>query len=60
MLAMHLSKMLPNFSYYLWSISHPGKTGVPSQDIQLSQDEEVCVKVTKENLSPVQLLYERV
>lgn len=47
------------FSDFLWSISHPGKTGVPSQDIELSEDEEVCVKA-KADLSPIQLLYERV
>jgi len=44
------------FSFYLWSISHPGKTGTPKFD--LSEDHEACV--SSENLSSHQLIIERV
>ena len=44
-------------SYYLWSISRPGKTGTPNFD--LAQDEEAAV-ANSGDLTPVQLLHERV
>ena len=45
-------------SYYLWSISHPGRTGIPSDN--LSEDNEAAVDLQKNGLSPVQLALERV
>ena len=57
LLAMDLIVYLHDFcSYYLWSISHPGKKGTPNYD--LSQDEEACV--SSADFTPVQLLYERI
>lgn len=52
--------VIPSFfcSYYLYSISHPNKTGVPVYD--LSKDPEAIVDINDENLTPVQLLIERV
>jgi len=41
-------------SYYLWSISKPGKTGIPQ--IDLSKD----IVTYDENLTDVQLQYERI
>ena len=45
------------FSFYLWSISHPGKTGIPMHD--LSNDEQ-CSVIIPTTLNPLQLRYERV
>ena len=44
------------FSFYIWSIALPGKTGTPHFD--LSQDKGACV--TSENLTPRQILVGRV
>lgn len=43
-------------SFYLWTISLPGKNGTPRFD--LSKDKEACV--VSENLTPRQILLERV
>ena len=57
LLAMDLIVYLHDFcSFYLWSISHPGKKGTPKYD--LSQDEEACV--SSADFTPDQLLYERI
>ena len=45
------------FSFYLWSISHPGKTGIPMHD--LSNDEQ-CSVIIPTTLNPLQLRYEQV
>lgn len=42
----------------LYSVSHPNKTGVPV--FNLSKDPEATVDINNENLTPVQLLIERV
>lgn len=44
-------------SYYLWSISKPGKTGIPQ--IDLSND-PVNVAVCDDGLTDIQLQYERI
>ena len=43
-------------SYYLWSISKPGKTGIPQ--IYLSND--IVTTTYDENLTDIQLQYERI
>ena len=48
-----------SLSFYLWSISHPGRNGTPQLD--LCEDEEASVSVENlSRLSPCQLALERV
>ena len=53
----HLCFLLVFLSYYLWSISQPGKTGTPNFD--LSKDPEANV-ANSTSYTPVQLAHERV
>ena len=49
---------LCSFSYYLWNISRPGKTGLPQHD--LSDDPEAFIKTKDKSSSGTQIAYERI
>jgi len=49
--------MFLHCSFFLWSISHPGKTGIPGFD--LTADEQSLV-IDSKHFTPLQLRYERV
>ena len=56
---MSLVLFFLSLSFYLWSISHPGRNGTPQLD--LCEDEEASVSVENlSRLSPCQLAVERV
>lgn len=45
-----------SYSYFLWSISHPGKSGVPQHDLSSDKD----LQISPGEFTPTQLKYERV
>ena len=55
---LHITQraLLLHFSYYLWSISSPGRNGYPRVDLS----EDPTAQVTSHNLTPCQLQLERV
>ena len=50
-------KMFLHYSFYLWSILHPEKTGIPSFDLT---DDERCLVNDPTYFTPLHLRYERV